>query len=287
MNRALPPLHVGHGTNHGALTVFPVWIDAPTLGGLHWSASKLQVAEREGSPVVSELVVENTASHPLVALEGDLLVGGWQDRMLAASMVLQPREQRVVDAVCVEHGRWHGSSSHSSAGRRGATSVRHGNVSRRGGDDAQGEVWRRIGRYETALGATSSSSMLDHLDRSQPLNVNRISGQRGIIVGIGGRVVGAELFGSSAGLRARWQGILDAAALDARIAPPIATPSERARRFARRLAVMTLEDGGEAGMARQLRSSRENFRLSGIGAGVDRIIHVAAFDESHPLLENA
>lgn len=41
-----------------------------------------------------------------------------------------------------------------------------------------------------------------------------------MIVGIGGRVVGMGLFGSSRDLTARWDGLVQAAQLDARMAPP-------------------------------------------------------------------
>ena len=293
MTITIPPLHVGHGTSFGGLTVFPVWLDGPGVTGLDWAPGNIRVAEREGSPVVEELVVENASTRPLVALEGDLLKGGWQDRMIATSILLAPRERRVVEAVCVEHGRWNGSSGHDSRGERGSASVRHGNVSMRGslaiGEDSQHEVWRRIGRYESELGTTESSSMLDHLKGSTGTPLTRIAGQSGVIIGIGGRVIGGEIFGSPAGLRARWRGILDAAALDARLAPPIPTPSARARHFARQLTTLPLEDGGDAGLARQVRSTRGDLSVSGIAIGndLDRIIHLAAFDESHTLLENA
>jgi hypothetical protein len=293
MNITIPPLHVGHGTTFGALTLFPVWHEGLGVGGLNWAPVNIRVAEREGSPVVEELVVENTSTRQQVTLEGDLLKGGFQDRMIATSILLAPRERRIVEAVCVEHGRWSGTSGHDSNEERGSMSVRHGNVSLRGslaiGEDAQHEVWRRIGRYETALGVTESSSMLDHRQRSTGVPLIRIAGQSGVIIGIGGRVIGGEVFGSPAGLRARWRGILDAAALDARLAPPIPTPSALARRFARQLQAVSLEDGGDAGLARQVRSTRGALRVSGIAVGVEleRIIHLAAFDESHPLLENA
>ena len=136
--------------------------------------------------------------------------------------------------------------------------------------------------------------MLDHLQASTGAPPTRIAGQSGVIIGIGGRVIGGrviggEIFGSPIGLRARWRGILDAATLDARLSPSIPTPSALARRFARQLATVPLEDGGDAGLARQVRSTREDLRVSGIalGAELDRIIHLAAFDESHTLLENA
>lgn len=138
--------------------------------------------------------------------------------------------------------------------------------------------------------------MLDHLDRAEPITLDRLDGQRGVVIGIGGSVLGAELFGNTTGLRARWHGVLDAAALDARLAPPVRTPAGKARDFARRLMAMTLEDGGDAGLARELRSHQGALRASGIAATKDdlflsadltRIIHLTAFDDSHPLLENA
>ncbi|WP_111721108.1 DUF6569 family protein [Homoserinimonas sp. OAct 916] len=294
MTQELPQLHVGHGTHIGALSVFPVWIDAPRVTGIGWDAGSLRIDEREGSPVVGELVLTNSVPRPTVALEGDLLRGGWQDRMLASSILLAPGDARVVDVFCVEQGRWHGGSfgAHRAQGRRSAMSVRHGNASGSG----QGEVWRRIGRYETALGRTDSSSMLDHLDRNGPIQLRRLEGQRGVIIGISGRVVGAELFGSTSGLRARWQGIVDAAALDARLAQPIRTQAERARSFARHLMATTLEDGGDAGLARHIRSGSGRLRASGIAVGRDdlfpaadfeRIIHLTVFDNAHPLLVDA
>jgi hypothetical protein len=87
-------LHVGHGATFGAVTLFPVWTDAPGLNGLDWSGAGLRVAEREGAPVVGELVVQNTGAKPVVLLEGDLLAGGWQDRMVAASTIIGRGEGR-------------------------------------------------------------------------------------------------------------------------------------------------------------------------------------------------
>jgi len=293
-NRQIPQVHVGHGSHHGSLSIFPVWVDSPRVTGLDWKATSIRTAEREGSPVVGELVLHNSTSRPVVALEGDLLKGGWQDRMLAASLLLEPFEARVVEALCVEHGRWGGRSSetqgtHEASGRRSALSVRHGNLR---GVDQQGEVWRRIGRYENALGATASSSMLDHLDRSDTIVAHQLDGQRGVIIGIGGRVVGAEIFGSPTGLRTRWQGILNAAALDARLASRRRTSAHDARVFARHLQAVTLEDGGDAGLARAVRSREGRLRAAGImqsnaSAATPSIIHLTAFDDAHPLLENA
>ena len=98
MNRRIPQLHVGHGTHFGALSVFPVWVQSPRVTGLEWRAGAIRVDEREGSPVVGELVLHNITPRPVVVLEGDLLKGGWQDRMLASSIESSKLALRRTDA---------------------------------------------------------------------------------------------------------------------------------------------------------------------------------------------
>ena len=61
----MPTLHVGQGTHLGGLSVFPVWTDAPIVSGLATGrAARVQVAEREGSRVVGELVLKNEGAKP-------------------------------------------------------------------------------------------------------------------------------------------------------------------------------------------------------------------------------
>ncbi len=58
---------------------------------------------------------------------------------------------------------------------------------------------------------------------------------------------------------------------------------------ARQRATVPLEDGGDARLARRVPSTRGVLRVPGIAVsdGLDRIIHLAVFGESHALLENA
>jgi hypothetical protein len=316
-------LHVGHGTSFGAVTLFPVWTDAAGRNGLDWSGAGLRVAEREGEPVVGELVVQNTGAKPVVLLEGDLLAGGWQDRMVAASTIIDRGEGRVVEVVCVEHGRWGGDQAHGAFGRRGAASVRYGldqarhpethgdgNSGQDNGDlnePAQHQVWKRIGRFETELGGTKSSSMLDHLGRAPRVDAGRLPGQRGVVVGIGGVVAWGELFGSTAGLASRWTGLLNAAMLDAQLAPALKTPASAARHFVSGWAAMPvmdtqalaanaettldfdpvpLEHGGDALGVAPLMSRRGKLSLSGIRHR-DRLVHATVFNTTHPQMDNA
>ena len=119
----LPRLHVGAGTTVGALTTFPLWVQAPSVRGLHWSGNELTIAEIAGSPSVDELTVTNRSQRPAVLLEGDLVEGGLQHRMVAASGLMAAGTTGMLAARCIEQGRWNGQQDHQATRRRAPYSV--------------------------------------------------------------------------------------------------------------------------------------------------------------------
>ncbi|MER3389276.1 MAG: DUF6569 family protein [Microcella sp.] len=301
MHTTIPALHVGHGTHQAGLTLFPVWVDAPRIGSLEWSPQALRVTERAEGAAVATLDARNTADRPLVALEGDLVEGGWQNRMLGRSVVLGAHERRELDAVCIEQGRWGGVADHGARGRRASLVVRFGDERARHGldGDRQSGVWSRIQRFEQHLGSSETSSFTRHLDRQSIRPPRLIDGQRGVIIGIGGRIMGFELFCSGSGLRSRWAGIVQAAAVDARLTDPVATTAERARTFARAVQGRRLH-GGEVGDLEapgprwfELTRGDDRVDMVGLGArlagGDDArgILHLTALDRTHPVLVGA
>ena len=155
MNRTcvtIPRLHVGAGTTVGSLTVFPVWVEGPSVHGLHWSGSRLTIGELDDGPSVGQLQVTNGSSRPAVLLEGDVVEGGWQNRMLAASSLLASRR----DGCGVRTLRGAGplgrrAVAHRANGRRAAYSVAAARRSADGLAD-QGDVWQRVGRFEQLYG---------------------------------------------------------------------------------------------------------------------------------------
>lgn len=298
MRTTIPALHVGHGTHYAGLTLFPVWVDAPRIGSLDWAPALLRIAERAEGAAVDTLEAQNLAARPLVALEGDLLEGGWQNRMLARSMVLAPRERRELPALCIEQGRWGGAADHTAGGRRASLVVRYGDEaahqhrSELDRPDRQSRVWHRIDAIEHRLGRSETRSFTHQLDRQSIRPPRLIDGQRGVIIGIGGRIMGLELFCSGSGLRSRYAGIVQSAAVDARLADLVATPAERARAFARALQGRRLH-GGEAG-ERWFEVARDDDRIAvnGLAArlagGADTaergVLHLTALDRAHPML---
>jgi len=94
-------LHVGRGEHRGPLTTFPICqerSDGPPV--VLGTADTLLVAEL-ASPQVGHLEVTALAHTQVLLLDGDVLVGGWQDRVAVGSVLLAARAVRRGDAAGV------------------------------------------------------------------------------------------------------------------------------------------------------------------------------------------
>ncbi len=289
----MPTLHVGQGTHLGGLSVFPVWTDAPIVSGLDTGrAARVHVAEREGSPVVGELVLKNEGAKPALLVAGELFEGGWQHRALNHDILLMAGQQLVASVSCVEAGRWHGASAQVRRSRRASMMVRSAQTTA-DGYDRQDQVWERVSRYDKAFGASPTASYVDHLNRRvAPIvdsaghppaaeaaheaeaaqlaagikNIRALPGQRGVLIGLGGHPAFVELFASPTGLRRHLPGLLEAAAIDAALLPAEPTPGRRARRFVGPLAGAPLghELGADAGSGHALGSRSQHHEIRGL-----------------------
>jgi hypothetical protein len=312
----MPTLHVGHGTHLGGLSVFPVWTDAPAVSGLDTGLSaRVQVDEREGSPVVGELVLKNQGTRPALLVAGELFEGGWQHRALNHDVLLAAGQQLVASVSCVEHGRWHGATAQVRRSRRASMMVRSAQTLPDNGD-RQSQVWERVSRYDNAFGASPTASYVDHLNRrAAPVvaddginsgshdgqvsapeaelaagikSIRPLLGQRGVLVGLGGQPAFIELFASTSGLRRHLSGLLEAAAIDAALLPAQPTPGRRARRFVGRLAMAPMGDepGADAGAGHALASRSDYHVIRGLGWD-DHLLHATVFNRRHPMMEMA
>jgi len=306
----MPALHVGNGTHMGGLSVFPVWTDAPTVSGLDTgSTAHVQVDEREGSPVVGELVLKNQGAKPALLVAGELFEGGWQHRALNNDILLVAGQQLVASVSCVEAGRWHGARAQVRRSRRASMMVRSAQTIA-DEDDRQGQVWQRVSRYDMAFGASPTASYVDHLNRRSDPEVNGDSGddvqveqaelaagirkirpllgQRGVLIGLGGQPAFVELFASTSGLRRHLPGLLEAAAIDAALLPAEPTPGRRARRFVGKLVMAPIGDevGADAGSGHAMASRSEYHVIRGLG-WEDHLLHATVFNRRHPMMEPA
>jgi hypothetical protein len=290
--KRIPELHVGRGQQAGPLTVFPVWTGAPAIPGLVIGlAAEVAVAEREGSPVVGELIVTNTGRDTALLIEGELLEGGWQHRALQHDVILRPSGSMVAPVVCVEAGRWHGGGAHVRRARRASGNVRAA-MNAADGSQRQREVWRQVSEYDRSMGQSATSSYIDHLDRTHPRvgvpAVPVLDGQRGVVIGLAGQPVLLELFPSHECLTAALPELIAGLMVDALSspAPMIITPGRRARRLVERLDGRRahLAEAVDAGDAIPFSLATEYAAVRGVSLD-EEWAHLTAFNRRHPLVE--
>src|SRR5262245_15018918 len=114
-------LHVGSGTTRGALTVFPVWSEYAGSRGYTTRLDSARLGERSDNPTVGSLTATNLGEKPVLLLEGQVLEGGWQNRMLTRSVLVPTGAELDLDVVCVEQGRWGGGRLLAARSRRAST----------------------------------------------------------------------------------------------------------------------------------------------------------------------
>lgn len=288
----MPELHVGRGTQVGPLTVFPVWASAPAVVGLAMGlAAEVTVTERDGSPVVGQLVVTNAGAQTALLVEGELLEGGWQHRALQHDVILRSASSMVVSVACVEAGRWNGAGSHVRRGRRASGNVRAA-MGQADPSQRQEAVWSRVSDYDQAMGESATSSYVDHLDRlPRSLDLSAVpllDGQRGVIVGLAGQPVVLELFPSHEALADALPELLSGLMLDAMSsrAPDAVTPARRARRMVDRLDGRRARHvtGVDAGDGEPFALDTEYAALRGVTLD-EEWAHLTAFNRHHSLVE--
>lgn len=300
-------LHVGRGTTRGAMTVFPLWGATHGYRRYTMGGRDLDVTEVDGDPDVGTLMVGNIGDRPALVLEGQLFEGGWQHRMARHSMLIGVHQRIPVEVACVEQGRWGGTANQNSRGRRATPYVRD---SVRLGGDVQGEVWNRVAVHTQDVGVPSpdnrlsmsdldwvrntapegnpTGSLVHRLDRAQAerqawSRVRPLPGQVGVLIGIGGQPYVAEVFDSPHRLRAQLPALLEASALDARLAPQVETPSRRARRFIARLDHVRLEHIEPAGIAERGRGATEYADVATL-RWQEHDVHSRMTNVRHPML---
>ena len=295
----IPELHVGRGAVFGPVTVFPVWTGAPMVAGLvSGRSASVEVKEQEPEPVVGELLLTNSSDAPALLVEGELLEGGWQHRVLQHDVVIAAGRTLLASVACVEHGRWHGEERHVRQARRSSPRIRAALAEPE--TVRQSAVWARVADYDASFGASPTASYLDHMDRfgeaaaqidsavvDRIRQLTPLPGQMGVIVGLAGQPVALELYPSTDALEEFLTELVMSFFLDA-TSQTVSTeivPSRRARRFADRLQGLTLdpEVGIDAGMATPVRVENDHVMARG-SVVADRWAHLSVFNRHHQVL---
>ena len=153
----------------------------------------------------------------------------------------------------------------------------------------QGDVWRRVSRYERVYGGSATSSLVDVQDRAARevdalvAGLRPLYGQRGVLVGVAGHPVLLEVFDHPRTLAEQWTAILRAVALDAVGVPELPTPGYRARAFIQRVRRLVESDGLFVDQASGIERRDDLVDVRTLALrGVD--LHLAAVNVRHELV---
>lgn len=220
----LRTLDVGNAFHYQNLTIIPVYA--------RWSRDQrnyetLDEAVKRGDITITELNggsvpevrLTNNSDRTIILIAGEILSGCRQDRLVGRDALIGPHSKDVILPVyCSEHGRWTAKSSTFYSESYQAEPVLRGMLYER---KSQQQVWDRIGEHSQSLSVASSTQALQDVYRSKSVqekmggyvttlesypNLERDA--VGVVVGVGGRIVGIDMFANPELFSRMWPKLL-------------------------------------------------------------------------------
>jgi len=225
-----PPtgIRLGSPQSAGRMTVMPVFNDGPALEYVTFADAQkdgtAEITEVDGGGAVSTLAVKTSSKVPVLMIDGEILVGLKQNRVLNTTIMVPPKTKLKVPVACVEAGRWrHATSTARRADYALSPKIRamkrHSVTlsARAFGKFAadQRAVWDEVAGSLGDLGVDSETLAYSDIEKQRrPEIEDRLSqlqpepGQSGVLALIGGEPVAFDLFDRPSTLAVMWQGLI-------------------------------------------------------------------------------
>ena len=162
----------------------------------------IEIHERDRA-VISELSLVNRGPHHVLAIAGELISGGKQNRIVQRDILLPPRPQRIIVPVfCIERDRW----SSRSAAFRAFDAVAHPRLRKKAASGAaQDAIWQEVQAASRQLNVRSETEDYQAIYESSGVKrrANEVarrfrrfvpSRAVGMVAVSRGRIIGADLF---------------------------------------------------------------------------------------------
>ncbi len=184
---------------------------------------------------INALTVQNKTDHNVFLMEGEVVTGGKQDRVIGEEVIVAERSLKNIPVFCVEQDRWTYSNDQKQAESaddkvfafRGHYNMASSKVRAavRSGD--QQKVWDQVAEVTKAnsvkhktktYAGLSSSERFKHLREQYLLALKDGFGDQkvvGIIAVSGNKIIGADLFGAPALFQKQYQTLLHSYVTDA------------------------------------------------------------------------
>ncbi|MDQ1360902.1 MAG: hypothetical protein QOJ44_1279 [Acidimicrobiaceae bacterium] len=229
-------LEVGARFEVGGLSVFPLTSrhtgTVPLLTGPEALEAGLIVVDELDPPEVPSLAITNLADVPVLLVEGEMLIGGDQNRTMNVTVLCPAKSRTIVPVSCVEAGRWGdddrrvvvSSRRHAPASLRAAKTANLRSVMGNGAErlSDQSRIWDEVDRQSMVHGVYSDTSALDDVQAEleswiadQLESIHIFPDQVGVVCAIGTEVVGVDIFDRPSALGSYLRAIVAGHALDA------------------------------------------------------------------------
>ncbi len=235
---------------------------------------KLHVNEVSAAGSVNTVLVLNESDAFVFMMDGDILAGAKQNRVVNTSILLAPRSRTEVPVSCVERGRWRNTSpsfkgtdytapSYLRASK--ASQVSRNLKSRNEFASDQGTIWSGVASYQASFRVASPTSNLSDIFDGKSVDFDRLvdrfspdGGANGLAVFLGKRLAGIDMFNRKDVYAAYFPKLLRAAAFEASAsAKTLTVPAEPEARY------RTLDLLDQFGAA-------QFTEKPGVGIGIDR-----------------
>ncbi|MCW5898606.1 MAG: hypothetical protein KIT10_04990 [Flavobacteriales bacterium] len=183
---------------------------------------KLRITEQEHGAQVNKLIAENTSKETLYLMQGEVVAGGKQDRVLAQDLLLAPGQRMEVAAYCVEQGRWESGAERREFSKTtgvGAQKIRSAVANKK----EQQAVWQDVAGYLDAKSVNAPTGTFNALQEDKEFQQDMARYRRhfdglyqdhpqvvGVVAVSGDQVIGCDIFATHALFRDAYDGLLTA-----------------------------------------------------------------------------
>jgi hypothetical protein len=229
-------LEVGAIQAHENLAIFPLLLGEFKEPGYilldeALAQSLIEIGEASTQGIVNEILVRNRADRPVLILDGEILVGAKQNRVVNASTLIGLKGEVKIPVSCVEQQRWRYQSENFTESRRFSyarmRAQKNEQVSQclfSSGIFAadQGAIWDEVDRKQKEMRVESPTQAVNdvyegyedklsgYCEAFQP-----IDGQAGAVVYVNGEFTCLDSFDSPAVLHKLYKKMVESYALDA------------------------------------------------------------------------
>lgn len=160
-----------------------------------------EVKECEHS-TVNTLIVKNNSVTPLLLVDGEEIIGGDQNRIVNATILIAPNSEEKIPVNCTEHGRWAYKSEFKQSEYMANYRTRSAKEKAvRANMSEQQAVWDSIEDLEMSRSFSSPTQAMSEsyenlkVDLDEFIsNFKALDGQTGAVIIIDGEIKGFELF---------------------------------------------------------------------------------------------